>query len=127
MVFIKTIIKIQFKKMKEFLLVFRTDYNSIPERTAEEMQAITLKWMDWIKSIASKNKLVDRGNRLDNSGRVLKPNDVVINGPYTEIKESIGGYTLIKADSYDDAIELSKGCPILYFGGNVEIREISPL
>ena len=83
--------------------------------------------MDWIKSIASKNKLVDKGNRLENSGKVIKANDIVTNGPYTEIKESIGGYTLIKAGSYDDAIEVAKSCPILSFGGNVEVREISPL
>jgi len=113
--------------MKDYLLVFRTDYSNIPERTAEEMQAITLRWMDWIKSIASKNKLVDKGNRLENSGKVIKANDIVTNGPYTEIKESIGGYTLIKAGSYDDAIEVAKSCPILSFGGNVEVREISPL
>lgn len=113
--------------MKEFLLVFRTDYSNMPQRTAEEAQAITLRWMDWIKSIASQNKLVDRGNRLNNSGRVLKPDDVVVNGPYTDIKESIGGYTLIRAESYDEATALSKTCPILSFGGSVEIREISPL
>ena len=113
--------------MKDFLLVFRNDYNNIPERTAEEAQMVTLQWMDWVKSIASKNKLMDRGNRLDNSGRVLKSKDVVTNGPYTEIKESIGGYTLIKAESYNNTIDLSKDCPILSFGGTVEIREISPL
>ena len=113
--------------MKEFLLVFRTDSNNTPQRTAEEAKAITLQWMDWIKSIASEDKLVDRGNRLNNSGKVLKPNDVVVNGPYTDIKESIGGYTLIRAESYEAAIALSKACPILSFGGSVEIREISPL
>jgi hypothetical protein len=113
--------------MKEFLLVFRTDYNSTPARTPEEARAATLQWMDWIKTIATENKLVDRGNRLNDSGRVLKSKDVVTNGPYTEIKESIGGYTLIKAESYDDAIKLSKDCPILSSGGTVEIREINPL
>ena len=113
--------------MKEFLLVFRTDYNNTPERTPEEAGAVTLQWMNWIKTIATENKLVDRGNRLNDTGRVLKPKDVIINGPYTEIKESIGGYTLIKAESYDDAIKLSKDCPILSSGGTVEIREINPL
>jgi hypothetical protein len=113
--------------MKEFLLVFRMDSSNMPKRTPEEAKTVTLQWMDWIKSIASENKLVDRGNRLDGSGRVLKSKDVVTNGPYTEIKESIGGYTLIKAESYDDAIELSKDCPALSSGGSVEIREISPL
>jgi hypothetical protein len=113
--------------MKEFLLVFRANYSNTPQRTAEEANRVTLQWMDWIKSIAFKNKLVDRGNRLGDSGRVLKAKDVITIGPYTEIKESIGGYSLIKAESYDVAFELSKACPILSFGGTVEIREISPL
>ncbi len=112
--------------MKEFLLVFRSDSSSMPQRTQEQAQAATKRWMDWISNLAEQNKLADRGNRLDNSGKVVKA-DMVLNGPYTEIKESIGGYSLIKADSYEAAIELTKDCPILSAGGNVEIREISPL
>jgi len=113
--------------MKDFLLVYRSDYTTIPSRTAEEMQAVTKRWMDWIGSIAAQNKLTDRGNRLTDSGKVVQSNKVVTNGSYTEIKESIGGYSLVKAKSYDDAVELAKGCPILSFGGNVEVREVSPL
>jgi len=113
--------------MKDFLLVYRMDYTAVPQGTPEEMQAMMMRWMDWIGSIASQNKLIDKGNRLESSGKVLKANDVVTNGPYSEIKESIGGYSLIKADSYTEAVELAKGCPILSVGGNVEVREISPM
>ena len=41
-----------------------------------------------------------------------------------EIKESVGGYTIVKAASLDEATELAKGCPAISFGGNVEVREI---
>jgi hypothetical protein len=58
---------------------------------------------------------------------VVKPTNVVTDGPYTEIKESVGGYTVVKADSLDEAVELAKGCPILTVGGNVEVREIENL
>jgi hypothetical protein len=61
------------------------------------------------------------------SGKVVKGDNVITDGPYTEIKELIGGYTLVKAESLDEAAELAKGCPILAFGGNVEVREINPL
>ncbi|SHH90954.1 YCII-related domain-containing protein [Chryseolinea serpens] len=113
--------------MKDFLLVFRTDYNTMPKASPEEMQASTKRWMDWIGGIAAQNKLVDRGNRLVPAGQVLKPDNVIADGPYTEIKESIVGYSLVKADSIQEATELAKGCPILRIGGNVEIREISVL
>jgi hypothetical protein len=113
--------------MKEFLLIFRMDYAEMPQGTTEQIQATTMRWMDWIKSISLQNKLVDRGNRLMPSGKLVKGNNIVVNGPYTEIKESIGGYTLIRTDSYDDAIVLAKACPILTVGGNVEVREILPI
>lgn len=91
------------------------------------MQAITQKWMDWVGGIAAQNKLVNRGNRLFGDGKVVRSNNVITDGPYTEIKELIGGYTLVKAESLEEAAELAKGCPILAFGGNVEVREINPL
>lgn len=113
--------------MKDYLLVYRADFSFTGNRTPEEAQANTKKWMDWIGSIAAQNKLTDRGNRLDPSGKVLKSDNIVTNGPYAEIKETIGGYSIIKADSYEAAIELAKGCPVLAMGGNVEVREISVL
>ena len=113
--------------MKDYLLIYRADFSFMGNRTPEELQANTKRWMDWIGSIAAQNKLTDRGNRLDPSGKVLKADNLVTNGPYAEIKETIGGYSIIKADSYDAAIELAKGCPVLTMGGNVEVREISVL
>ena len=112
--------------MNEFLLIFRTDYSGISQRTAEQAQLMMQKWMDWMAGISAQNKLVTRGNRLQPSGRIVK-NNLVTNGPYIEVKESIGGYTIIKAESYDDAVEIAKGCPILLSGGNVEVREIEVL
>lgn len=98
----------------------------MPKGTVEEQQTTTRRWMDWIQGIASQNKLTDRGNRLDNTGRIVK-SGLITNGPYTEIKETIGGYSVIKSASYEDAVEIAKACPILSVGGSVEVREVSPL
>src|SRR5687768_4479540 len=113
--------------MKDFLLVFRNDYKSMPASSPEEMQAIMKQWMDWIGGIAAQNKLIDRGNRLHGAGKVVKAGNVITDGPYTEVKELIGGYTLIKAGSLEEAAEMAKGCPVLSVGGNVEVREINPM
>ena len=111
--------------MKDFLLLFRTDYKEYAKRPPEEMQRMTKKWMDWIGSIAAQNKLADKGNRLESSGRVVKPENVVTDGPFCEVKETLGGYTAIRAADIDEAVELAKGCPIYLTGGCVEVREIS--
>ena len=113
--------------MKDFLLVFRNSPNSLPQPSAEEMQATLKLWMDWVGGIAAQNKLVDRGNRLVQTGKVVRPGKVVTDGPYTEIKEFIAGYTIIKSATYDEAVEIAKGCPALTMGGNVEVREINPM
>ncbi len=111
--------------MKDFLFAYRMNAGAMPKSSPEEMQALTKRWMDWIGSIAAQDKLTDRGNRLNPEGKVLRADGVVTDGPYTEIKETLGGYSIVKAGSMQEAIGLAKGCPVLSVGGNVEIREIS--
>jgi len=109
--------------MKDFLFVFRADPNS-RATSPEEMQALTKRWMDWIGSIAAQNKLADRGNSLNLEGKVVRANNVITDGPYMEIKEVLGGYSIVKADSLEEAAALAEGCPGFSAGASVEVREI---
>lgn len=115
--------------MTEFLLIFRQCPVSSGQAapSPEQMQAAMKPWQDWIGSIAAQNKLVTAGNRLVADGKVVKPDNLVTDGPYVETKETIGGYTIIKANSLEEATEISKGCPILKTGGSVEVRAIIPM
>ncbi len=111
--------------MKEFLLVFRNEYKQRQgQPSPEEMQAEMKLWMDWIGGIAAQDKLVSPGNPLMSDGRVVRSGNVITDGPYTEIKEFIGGYTIVKATDINEAAKLADGCPILSMGGNVEVRPI---
>ena len=111
--------------MKEFLFIFRNSDNPDFKPSPEQMQEVLTGWMDWLGGIAAQNKLVNRGNRLSMSiAKTVKPNNVITDGPYTEIKEYINGYTIIKAADIDEAVALAKGCPILTIGGNVEVRAV---
>ncbi|MEO6547966.1 MAG: YciI family protein [Ferruginibacter sp.] len=117
-------------RMKDFLLVYRTDektMHALPKRSPGDMQDSMKRWMDWIGGIAAQNKLTDRGNRLNPTGKVLRTDNVIADGPYSEIKEFIIGYSIVNATAIEDAIELAKGCPVLAIGGNVEVREISAM
>ena len=112
--------------MQEFLLIFRM----APAETKpspEQMQAMIKNWQNWMGGIAAQDKLVSSGNRLAGEGKVVKPGQLVTNGPFVEIKEAVGGYIMIKANTLDEAAEISKGCPILLVGGNVEVRPIAPM
>ena len=111
--------------MKEFILIFRDSAKSGYQPSPAEMQEVMTQWMDWMGSIAAQGKLANPGNRLSSQGaKTVKPGHVVTDGPYTEIKEFINGYIIVKTETLDEAVELAGGCPILNVGGNVEVRTI---
>lgn len=110
--------------MKEFILIFRNESFPQVNLTSEGTMIVSKQWENWMGGIAAQNKLAARGNRLGDEGRTVKPNNVVINGPFAEIKEMLGGYTIIRAESIEEATEMAKGCPVLELGGTVEVRDI---
>lgn len=109
--------------MKEFALIFRlkdiNDFQPSPEQMQERM--------NWLGSIAAQNKLVDKGNTLlpiPGSSKTVKSDNVVTDGPYTEIKEFISGYIIVKTDTIEEAVEIAKENPIFKIGGSIEVREV---
>jgi len=111
--------------MKEFVLVFRRDHSGNGgDMSPEQLQALMKPWQDWMGGIAAQDKIVSRGNRLAGEGRVVRPGNIVTNGPYVELKEAIGGFTVIRAESIDEAVEIAKGCPVYSIGGSVEVRTV---
>ena len=113
--------------MKEYLLVYRNDYKSVPPATQEQGQVIMQKWMDWMQKLAEAGKLAG-GQPLTTDGKVVsEKGKKVTDGPFIEGKEMIGGYLLVKADDYNGAVELSQGCPIFEYDGVVEVREIQQM
>jgi hypothetical protein len=109
--------------MTEFMMIFRNDYNPTIKPSPEQMQTSIKQWQDWIGSIAAQGKFIST-NRLGFEGKTLKANNVIVDGPYAEIKEIVGGYILVKAASIEEAIQLAEGCPILNIGGHVEVRNV---
>jgi hypothetical protein len=113
--------------MNEFALIFRNTADALKQLSPEQMQDVMKQWQDWMGSIAAQNKLASPGNRLGSEGKIVKPNNVVTDGPYAEIKEMISGFIAVKADSLSEATTFAKGCPILKVGGNVEVRNVIPM
>ncbi len=109
--------------MNDFLLIFRRDFTSKEAQPSpEKLQNSVNDWKNWFGGIAAQNKLSRPLQRWDLDGKVVKPNKQIINGPFVEIKESIGGLVIIKAKDYNEAVEIAEGCPILNLGGTVEVR-----
>jgi len=120
------LLTIKFFKMDEFVLIFRHE-DASGKVSPEQIQTWMKMTMDWLGGIAAQNKLVSNGNGLSFSdSRVVKHKGVVTNGPFGEIKETIGGYVIVKAESVEEAVEFAKGSPVLMGEGNsVEVRKVA--
>jgi len=113
--------------MNEYMLIFRHEDGhkvASPEQVKTWMQ----QTIDWIKTISEKNKFVGGNGLPFESAKVVKVKNskkVITDGPFGDIKETIGGYCIVKAESIDEAVEFAKGSPVLQGEGNsVEVREI---
>ena len=112
--------------MAKFLFVYRSSVEAeMKQPTPEEMQAILAQWGSWIQKIAESGNLIDGGDGLQPTGKLVRPGGIVSDGPFVESKEIVGGYSIIKAESYDQAIGFAKTCPVLFGGGTVEVRELA--
>ncbi|MEO5681172.1 MAG: YciI family protein [Chitinophagaceae bacterium] len=111
--------------MDEFILIFRHEDGS-KIASPEQLQSWMKQTMDWIGGIAAQNKF-SGGNGLPfEDSRVVGHNNLVTNGPFGEIKETIGGYIIVKAETLEEAVEFAKGSPVLQGEGNtVEVRKIA--
>ena len=107
------------------MLIFRHE-DGKKVASPEQIQTWMKQTMDWIGGIAAQNKF-SGGNGLPfEDARVVRSNNIVTNGPFGEIKETIGGYIIVKANSVDEAVAFAKGSPVLQGEGNsVEVRKLA--
>lgn len=110
-----------------YLLIFRgaaasARYEAMsPEDRAQLLQ----QWTAWYDDLAAKGKL-QHGRPLEPEGRVISAvGGRIIDGPFAESKEAIGGYFMLTVDSLDEATEIAKQCPSLRFGLTVEVRPVA--
>ena len=108
--------------MNEFLLVFRSNYNTKKVPVTEQIKLHLKHWDDWLDNLAAQNILARPFQCIDAQGIIVSPDSTATSGPYIELKESIAGLIVIKANDYEEALKIAQGCPILEVGGNVEIR-----
>ncbi|MFT6865300.1 MAG: hypothetical protein ACJA08_000117 [Cyclobacteriaceae bacterium] len=109
--------------MKQFLYLFRGGDDNWANQSPEQMQAHMARWGEWMLKISQTDEPVP-GLPLTPEGKVVaKRGAIITDGPYMEGKEIVGGYVLVEANDIDQAVELSKECPIFEFGGLVEVRE----
>lgn len=118
--------------MPQFMLISHhsTEMPEGFEITPEMIQGIIQKYNDWMVKVIESGHLVSLNKLRDDLGRTLTgfgDKQVVTDGPYAETKEVIGGYWIIQAADYGEAVRVASTCPTLEFGGRLEVREVDDM
>ena len=114
--------------MKDFLLIFQNGDQNWAERSPEEMAKAMQAWGEWFKKLEASGNLRNPGAALAPGGAVLTKNGQGFHTDtsMSEVKELVGGYSVIQAKSLAEATELAKGSPFLHNNpnGQVVVRPI---
>lgn len=110
-----------------YMLLIVSDDKAAPPPPKAEMEAIVQGHMRFSEKLQAAGKLVV-GQRLRSDSeasriRVKAGHRQVMDGPFTETKEALGGFYLIECDTREEAIDWAKQIP-LREGGYVEVRPI---
>lgn len=111
--------------MEKFMFLFRGG-DTHPDNANDSKEAMDYiqSWITWMQGLGQKGILAG-GESLQRTGKqVTGKSKVVTEGPFIEAKEMVNGYLIVNAKDINEAVEISKGCPIFEENGKVEVRPV---
>jgi hypothetical protein len=114
--------------MAKFMLILHQTPANWRKWSPEEMQRKVEKYQRWIDGIRSSGRYVSSEKLGEEGGKQLALHNnrlTVVDGPYSETKEVVGGYFVYRAVNYEEALELARECPFLE-DGRIELRQTDP-
>jgi hypothetical protein len=115
--------------MTDFLLIFQNgDPNWQVGKSPEQIRQAMTAWNDWFKQLEASGNLRNPGAALERGGAVLTRNGQGFHTDtsMSEVKELVGGYSVIQAGSLAEATKIAEGTPFLQNNpnGQVVVRPI---
>jgi hypothetical protein len=108
----------------EYMLLFRGPHWD-RGLTPDQLQQAIDKVMAWFEGLNEGGK-IKSAQPLGAQGRIISGTNgrFVLNGPFAESKEAVGGYLVLHAANLNEAVEIAKSMPTLSYGVSVEVRPI---
>ncbi|MEY4544710.1 MAG: hypothetical protein RL685_905 [Pseudomonadota bacterium] len=108
---------------QKYLLIQRSAPGKREAPSPAQMQEMYAAFSAWKEKFAA--NILDMGGKLKPGGKLLTASGAT-DGPFMEAKEIVGGYMVVTAESYEQALEVARECPgVLMPGSSVEVREIA--
>ncbi|HZZ56537.1 MAG TPA: YciI family protein [Opitutaceae bacterium] len=114
--------------MSPYLLFFRnTGPDAYRQLSPEDSQRLITQWNEWFESLVAQGKAVE-GQPLEPETRLVSGagGSRVVDGPFPEAKEAIGGYVLLMVEGWDEAVAIAQRHPALAYGMKIEVRQLTP-
>jgi hypothetical protein len=102
--------------MAKFMLLLESPPGQWRDLSAEEIQRKVERYQAWADRVRTSGRYLSSEKLAEEGGKVLERRQgrlTVVDGPYAEAKEVVGGYFLFRAASFDEAIDLVRDCPFL--------------
>ena len=111
----------------QYMLAVYGDERAAESTPRDQLTEIINAYMAYTKALQDANVLVG-SNRLRPTSaattiRTVDGQTKVLDGPFAETKEQLGGYYLIDVPDLDAALDWAKRCPAALYG-TVEVRPI---
>ena len=107
---------------QKYLCIQRSVGGKCEPPSAAQMEEMYAKFNAWREKF--KDNIVDMGGKLG-GGKVVN-SDGATDGPFVEVKEVVGGFMIVEADSMEEAVRVAQESPgVMMPGSSVEVREIS--
>ncbi len=116
--------------MAKYMLLLLDNPSDYASLTPQQMQDLVKEYGQWAGRMGQEGKLAGGEKLADEGGKVITgkgPKAVVTDGPFAETKEVLGGYFIINAASYDEAVAIARSCPHSKYGCATHIRRIDEM
>ena len=109
--------------MRYMILIHRRPnfWNSLPERERGDLSAA---YMTYANAVREAGVLVAADQLQPAATAKVVSENQVVDGPYADTKEELGGYFLIEVPSEADALFWAQRCPGARHGDGVELRPV---
>jgi hypothetical protein len=110
--------------MRKYIVIFREPDGRIETHSESVLIIHQDNWKKWFEKWGDLGK-INGGGGLTLTGKILKNSgEVIINDIHKVGTEIVGGFILLNALDFEEAIQIIKSCPIFEFDGYAEIREL---
>lgn len=118
--------------MKNFLLLLREENVEFEKLSPQDFDQLMNRFFEWNATLRESGNYITCLKLTDDPGVLAKKNagrqeNEVLDGPFTESREAVVGFYLIRAVGFAEAQKIAADCPVLDYGGSAEVREIFSL